>query len=132
MPMHNQTYEAARQIIENASDIHGALALAGRHDLVGKVIKIQKKAACIIRIERPNVNPMESCRQDVMNAIGSLGHVINRNLEHWPNIDGEEIITIIRLAESCVKRGHAYLDMVVREEVGYMKNSTDGDDDDCA
>lgn len=134
MGMPNQIHEAARQIIENASDIHGALALCGRQDLMGKVISIQKKAACIIRMERPEVNPLEGCRHDVMNAFSCLEHVITRNQEHWPDIDGEELVTIIRMAEICVKRGHAYLDKVVAVETeGYLKNTTEGDDDDeCA
>ena len=137
MGMPNQVHEAAKQIIENASDIHGALALVGRQDLVEKVIKIQKKAACIIQLERPQANPMESCRHDVMNAIGCLGHVIQRNIDSWPNIDGDEVVSILQLAESCVKRGHAWMDMMVREEEalrneGSMENSSEGEDDACA
>jgi len=137
MGMPNQTHEAARQIIENAAEIHGALALAGRPDLVRKVIKIERKAACIIEMYRPKVDPVESCRQDVMNAIGYLGNAINRNLEQWTDIKEEEVINIIHLADSCVKRGYAWLDMAVngeeqRRQEAYMKNFTNGDDDECA
>lgn len=132
----NLVHEAARQILEDASDIHGVLALAGRHDLMGSVIKIQKKAACILKLERPEVDIREGSRQDMMNAIGCLGHAINRNLDDWPDFNGEDVVSIIRLAEMCVKRGHVWLDMVVAAEEearnkGYMKDFVEGDDE-CA
>ncbi|MBA3007151.1 hypothetical protein KKC83_06825 [Patescibacteria group bacterium] len=111
----NQTYEAARQILESVSDIHGALALAGQQELVEELVKIQKKAACIMQMERPQEDIKESCRMDMMNAIGCLAHVLNRNLDAWPNIDGDEVVSIIRLAEQCVRRGHAWFDRLAMD-----------------
>ncbi len=112
----NQTYEAARQILESCIDIHGALALAGQQDLVDELLKVQKKAACIMKMERPQEDITGSCRMDMMNAIGCLGHTINRNLDAWPNIDSDEVISIIRLAEQCVRRGHVWMSRLVADE----------------
>ncbi|MDO9069352.1 MAG: hypothetical protein Q7W05_12950 [Deltaproteobacteria bacterium] len=133
----NLVHEAARQIIENASDIHGALALAGRFDLLKGVIKIQKKAACIIQMERPEVSPLAGYRGDLMNGVATLGNVIERAIrEMREDISDEDLLTVVRLAEVVVKRGHAYMEKVVLAESGhslYLKNSTTGDDDDeCA
>jgi len=126
MSMHNQTHEAARQIIESASDLHGALALAGRQDLVDNVISIRKKAACIMKMERPDEDIRERSRLDMMNAIGCLGHVINRNLQGWPDMNEEEIATIIHMAEVCVHRGYVWLDMVVKAEGDSITNDESG------
>lgn len=143
MGMPNQVHEAARQIIESASDIHGALALCGRQDLMGPVLNIQKKAACIIRLERGQVDITASCRQDMLNAIGCLGHVISRNIDDMQNMDGEEIVTIIRMSEVLARRGHAWLDRLAMEETDVQSvgdriefchqnekmKTTEGDDD---
>lgn len=134
MCMPNQVHEAARQILETVSDIHGALALAGQQGLVEELVNIQKKAACIMKMERPELDVREGARQDMMRAIGSMGHAINRNLADWPNFNGEEVVLIIRMAECCVKRGQVWLDMVVKAEdelrnAGYLKNFEGGCDD---
>lgn len=133
----NQVHEAARQIIENASDIHGALALAGRFDLLKGVIKIQKKAACIIQMERPQVSPLAGYRGDLMNGVATLGNVIERAIrEMREDISDEDFLTIVRLAEVVVKRGFTYMEMVIQAESGNsqgFENSVLGDDDDeCA
>jgi len=62
----NQVYEAARQIVEHTADLHGALSLAGRFDLVTSINKIQKKAACILKLERPLRDPVAGAREDLM------------------------------------------------------------------
>lgn len=116
MGTQRQIQEAALQIIDNANDIHGALALAGRHELTAKVVKIQKSAACILRAERPGVNPLESARQDLMNAVNALYHVIQRNIIGEDRFNEEELITIIRTANVLTNRGYAYMDMVVNGE----------------
>lgn len=134
MVMPNQVHEAARQILEIVSDLHGELALAGQQELVGELTRIRKKAVCIMQMERPELDVRESARQDMMNAIGSLGHAINRNLEEWPNFNGEETVIILRLAECCVKRGQVWMEMVVAAEdelrnAGYLKDFEEGCDD---
>jgi hypothetical protein len=134
MFMPNQVHEAARQILEIVSDLHGELALAGQQELVEDLGKIRRKAVCIMQMERPELDVRESARQDMMNAIGSLGHAINRNLEEWPNFNGEETVIIIRLAECCVKRGQVWMEMVVAAEdelrnAGYLKDFEEGSDD---
>lgn len=131
MFMPNQVHEAARQILEIVSDIHGELALAGQQELVGELTRIRKKAVCIMQMERPELDIREGARQDMMNAIGSLGHAINRNLDEWPNVNGEEVITILQLAECCVKRGQVWMEMVVAAEdelrnAGYLKDFEEG------
>lgn len=137
MGMPNQVHEAARQILEHSSDIHGALALCGRHDLTKKIIKIQKKAACIIHLEgnsgscTPNLTA--GYRNDLLNSVGALGHVIGRATnELLEDVSDEDLVTIIRTAEIVVRRGHVYLDKVVERE-GYFSQTIKGDDDDeCA
>jgi hypothetical protein len=132
MSMHNQTHEAARQIIERASDLHGALALAGRQDLVDNVISIRRKAACIMKMERPEEDIRERSRLDMMNAIGCLAHVINRNLDEWPDFNGEEVVSIVRLAETCVQRGYGWLDMVAKEDEKIHSYSMKNNNGECA
>ncbi len=117
MAMPNQVHEAARQILENASDIHGALALAGRYDLVESVVKIQKKAACIIQMERPAVNPLAGYREDLLNGVETLGVVIERAFrEMRADVSDEELITIIRTAEMVAKRGYAYINKSILKD----------------
>lgn len=111
-------HEAAQQILVSVSDIHDVLALEGRQDLMGALINIQKTAAGIMKMDQPELelDVREAARQNMMRAIGSLGHAINRNLAEWPNFNGEEVVLIIQLAECCVKRGQAWMDMVVKAE----------------
>ena len=131
MFMPNQVYEAARQILEHSSDIHGALALTGRHDLVGGVVKIMKNASCIMQMERPEVNPLAGFRGDLMNGVATLGNVIDRAIrEMREDISDEDLLTIVRLAEVVVKRGHTYMEKVImtESEQGNMKTSHNGDE----
>lgn len=139
MAMPNQVHEAARQILEYSSDIHGALALCGRHDLTRKIIKIQKRAAWIRRMERQEVNPLTGYRHDLLNGVGSLGHVISlATNELLEDISDNDLVTIIRMAEVVVRRGHVYLDAAVNCELerGYLHQSAGssikGDDNECA
>jgi hypothetical protein len=110
----NQVHEAARQIIENASDIHGALSLAGRFDLVRKVLKIQKKAACIIRLERPErsqADVVAGYRADALLAMGCLGETIEQLFEkHGDAMLDDEMVTAVRTAEVFVKRALRYFE----------------------
>ncbi len=143
MGMPRQIQEAALQIIANASDIHGALALAGRQDLTARIVKIQKSAACILQMERPSMDPIVSARKDMANAIGCLYHVMQRNIRRWPEkayeeIEDEEIVTMLWLAETFVKRGYEYMKMVENAEredgspVQIKTNTDGGDDNDAA
>jgi hypothetical protein len=116
MGMPRQIQEAALQIIDNANDIHGALALAGRHELTAKIVRIQKSAACILKAERLGVNPLESARQDLLNAVNALYHVIQRNIIGDDRFSEEELVTIIRTANVLTNRGYAYMDMLVNGE----------------
>lgn len=134
MGMPRQIQEAALQIIDNANDIHGALALAGRHELTAKVVKIQKSAACILKMERPGLDPIVSAKKDAVNAIGCLHHVMQRNIPQWPEIEDEEIVTMLWLAETFVKRGYEYINMVEnakREEdsPAWTMTTNDGGED---
>lgn len=129
-----QVQEAAQQILMNASDIQGVLALEGRQDLMGTLLNIQKTAAGIMKMGLPELEQdvREIARRDMMRAIGSLGQAINRNLAEWPNFNGDEVVLIIRMMECGVKRGHAWLEMAVKadeERTGYLKDLEGGCDD---
>lgn len=137
MFMPNQVHEAARQIIDDAFEITHALAQAGRYDLVKNVIKIQKKATCIIQMERPDVSPMAGYRAELMKGIATLGSMFDlTRRELREDISDDELLTVIRVAEVVVKRGNSYMDKVVQAEIERdlkLKDSATGDDhDECA
>ena len=132
--MQMSAQEAAQQILVSVSDLHGVLALEDRQDLMGPLGDIRQTAAGILKMELSELDVRESARRDMMRAIGSLGHAINSNLADWPNFNGEETVLIIRMAECCVKRGQAWLDMVAKADdasrnAGYLKNFEVGCDD---
>ena len=106
--MHNQTTEAARQIMGHASDIHEALALAGRYDLSNQAVKIQKKAACIMRMQQAPGAAMTGYRVDLLNGIGCVAATIEHYQRDWENIDDDGIIAIARSAEVMLERVERY------------------------
>jgi len=128
----NQVYEAARQIVEHTADLHGALSLAGRFDLVTSINKIQKKAACILKLERPLRDPVAGAREDLMNAVGYLYHLLKAHVGTEEEMIMDEIVAMTRTADVLARRGYAYLDMVTLAEEEKMNQWMENGGNDAA
>jgi hypothetical protein len=106
--MPQQIIEAARQIMNHASDIHEALATAGRQEEAFQALKIHKKAACIIRMQRTPEMVVAGYRNDMLSGIGVLAATIEHYERDWETIDDEGLITIVRVAEQMMNRVEQY------------------------
>lgn len=124
----NRVCDAAQNIIECASDLHGALSLAGMQEMVGQVCAIRKKAACIIRMEQPQRDPVAGAMADMMNAGGYLYQILKKQADSWEQMDLDEIVNMARSAEILVRRSYAYLDMLAMAEGEKMEDKREQND----
>ena len=128
--MCNQVQEAARQILDQVSDIQAAISTTGASDVNLKLVNIRKNAALLLENKKGPEQIIAGYRAATQDSLITLGELIELHYGARNIMDDADLLQAMRLAEIFIDRGRIYFERKRRYKTALRDNNLHGETND--
>lgn len=128
--MCNQVNEAARQILDEVSDMQAVVGMSGQVELNSKLAAIREKAAFLLDDKKGPKQIVAGYRVAAQDSLVTLGEVVELHYGAHAIMDDADLLQAMRMAKIFLDRGRVYFERKARYMTTLKSNKLQGEAND--